>query len=242
MSKIFPNKKPTLFGEGENSIAVIDEEAVAGLTGSSEDSIGVIATPAVAGLTGSNITTVVKPSIGAPYTIENPNIGITWGQTEIIIATKAISVTSAKNFLILDVTCGIQYNTTPGSRSGRVNIRLQDLNGAIVAFTDVVDGVFGFLHLAVVEQDIPISTTQVVFTIENNTGFTDPGNRSAILFFPTIVNINDTHDGEITTPATATKQINAVDSHQGIITTPATATKQINAADSHRTRPTRIIS
>ncbi len=176
---VFPNAKSKILG---------DDTHAASLTGSDTHA---------AVLNGSNITTVDKPAIGAQYAIVNPNINIIWGQTETVIAAKGIIVTSTKNFLILDVTCGIQYNTTPGTRTGRVRIRLQDLNGAILAFTDIPDGAFGFLHLAVNEQDIPISTTQVVFTIENNTTFTDPGTRSAILFFPSVVNIDDTHSASL---------------------------------------------
>ena len=177
---VFPNAKSKLLGEDTHAALLTGSDTHAGV------------------LNGSNITTVDKPAIGAPYTIVNPNIGISWSQTETIIATKGgLIVTSAKNFLILDVTCGIQYNTTPGTRSGRVRIRLQDLNGAILAFTDIPDGAFSFLHLAVNEQDIPIATTQVVFTIENNTTFTDPGNRSNILFFPSVVNIDDTHSASL---------------------------------------------
>jgi len=240
---VFPNARSPLFGEGEDSIGVIDTPAVAGLSGSPEDSIGVIDTPAVAGLSGSNGTTVDKPLATIGYTIVNPLIGITWGGDEFIISSSPITITESINFLILFVTLGISYNDTSGTRTGQLRLRFNDVNGTLldeVAITNT--GFFGPVIFQLVIQNAPLTATSVVLTIKNNTSFiTDIGNRSNVFYAISVVNIDDTHQGIITTPATATKQINAVDSHQGIIATPATATKQINAVDSHRTHEQSVL-
>jgi len=191
MSEVFPNKNPVLFGQAEDSIGIIDDEAIAGLTGSlvlaRDTDQGVDEIPGTTLFTPNESPRLTAGSIG--------NEKITWSNVTtppdsvlVIIVSTASPVansSSTKNWLITEDTATLLAFSQSGTNSTQTRCEMN-------VFTDAS----------------PSAGTHD-YAVEEANG-NSYGAISATLFF---IAATDTHGGVIATPATATKQINSPDSH-----------------------------
>jgi len=191
MSEIFPNSKPILLGE-------------------SEDSIGIIDTPAVAGLAG-DVAVDITDFSNFDFA---PNVGShTSTATETIIATTTVTNSFEKNTLSINVI--IQGTSGFGSNFSLCRLRRGGLTGTILASGNV-NGT-GTRIFNVDDIDIPIGDTDYVLTNQEIAPSNDHavGTYSAGMSGIVVLSeADDTHAAIIATPATATKQIISEDSHR----------------------------
>jgi len=192
MSEIFPNSKPILLGEAEDSIGIIDQSAIAGLTGSL-----VLAKDTDQGVDEIAGTTIFNPNESPRLT--NGILGnekITWSNIVtpadsvlVIIVSTASPVSNSssdKDWLITRDTSTLVAFTQSGVNSNQTRSEME-------VFTDASP---------------PAGTHNYAVEEDDGNGY---GAISATLFF---IKGTDTHAAIIATPATATKQIISEDSHR----------------------------
>ena len=192
MSEVFPNKNPILFGSGEDSIAIIDDEAVAGLTGSlilSED------------LDQGQQEQIATLGLG----FGNEPRAQTTGGEDAAIATFSNITTPADSVLIIIVATG----TFVGNSNFSKNWKIQR-NGSIIdtfsLSTSRINQQRAELRIFV-DVNPPAGTFNYTVNEDDLTTF---GAMNATLFF---IKGTDTHAAIIATAATAIKQINSPDTH-----------------------------
>jgi len=188
----FPNAKPKLLGEPEDSIGIIDTPAVAGLNGT----------------VNSTLTDVIDISV------RNATGSIGSTPTETVFQSQTINYTQPKNIAFLKTKC----ENTDGFSNHQSTIRLRrgGLTGTILDDAILLGG--NSLTLSATEIDRPIGSVLYVLTIKE----LNPAviSASALVYdggfngTAIVCNIDDTHEGTIATPATATKQINTPDTHR----------------------------
>lgn len=187
---IFPNAKPKLLGEGEDSIGIIDTPAVAGLTGSvtlAKDTDQGI-TPINATQSSSSVTSRIRTGNDGVALITFSNVTTpTDSILIIVIASSTFLLGNAdKDWLLKRDTTTLD---TFSLESGDSNSQNADMR----VFVDA-NPTAGTFDYTLVEDDA-------------NTF----GGMTMTLFF---IKANDTHAGFIDTVAIAGKQINAEDSHR----------------------------
>lgn len=215
----FKNKKPTLFGNSEDSIAIIDVPAVATLTGDNIDTHAADLTGEVDGLTPVN-------QLGYPTPIGGGGTAVINNFVETIYASSTLNATEAVNVGFIRKSNGID---TAGSITTTTRIREDDLNGNILASSSTSSTFFTIIQQAIIKNQ-PIGNRTYVFTIQltnTNTGdfYRFHTDATSLAY---IVDIDDTH--------IATLSGDNTDTHAASITTPATAIKQINVPESHNTK------
>ena len=199
MSEVFPNKNPILFGEAEDSEGIIDTPAVAGLTGSvvlAKDTDQGVDELAGTSQFSPNEQPRLTSGIDGNEKITWPNVITPADSILVIVVSTASPVAnsaSTKNWLITEDTVTKFSFTQSATNSNQTRSEMN-------VFTDASPS--AGTHDYAVEED------------DGNSY----GAISATLFF-----------------------IKATDTHGAIISTPATATKQINSPDSHTTRQTEVI-
>ena len=226
----FTNKKPTLFGEGENSIGIIDTPAIASKQINSADShFGEITTPAIAGLDGTSSTLIDSEE-------ENTNNGdnqqysptrngsfVNFSSNQ-VLSTIIMTRPSIKSKLILVVT----VKNTDNASSNSFNIRRNNIE--LKSFDTPAQANIIFVEVNTFDET-KIDSGTATYTVNglNN------GRHSGVTLTGIFVDISDTHAGVITSPAIPGLGGSPEDS-VAIISTPATATKDIITPDSHVTR------
>jgi len=184
---VFPNKRPKLFGAGEDSIGVIDEVAQPGLTG-----VATLDEDSNAGQDG-------RDSNVSGLTTESRNTGL----LNRVVATFADIVTPADSVIILVVAMS-------GLEAASVNKDWQWQR-------DSIDYLDGFTlsgasdmtnELKVLVDNSPDAGTHTYTLLED-----DANQYGAVKCEITFVKLTDTHQGIIAVPATAIKQIITADSH-----------------------------
>jgi len=189
----FPNAKPELLGDPEDSIGIIDTSAVAGLTGDL-----VMAKVLDSGQQQVRAT-VLTSFVNARATIGND------GGTRIAITS--ITTPTEKSTLVIVIVSAnfipVSGNTTKAwlLKRGTTTIDTFALQAADSNST---------------EADIRLFTDSnpTAGTFDYNLVEDDPNTYGAITMQLFFIRGTDTHAGIITTPATATKQINSPDTHR----------------------------
>ena len=190
MSEVFPNKNPILFGAGEDSEAIIDTPAAAGLTGSlilSED-------------LDQGITRVDATNSSSMQTTRNRI-----GNDGVALITFSNVTTPTDSVLIIVVVssttiAGINLSKDWLLKRGTTTIDTFSLESADTNSQNADMRVF-------VDENPTAGTFDYTLVEDDPNTF---GGMTATLFF---IKGTDTHGAVIATPATAIKQINAPDSH-----------------------------
>ncbi len=185
----FPNAKPKLLGEGE-------------------DSIGIIVTPAVAGLTGdatlAESTTAANNVIKLGFTTTiNGELAGTAPNTKLSQA-----VTTPADSLVVVAACA--YYMNDGGNTQTINIRVLD-GAVILKSASRTIPANGENILSVLFVGIPLTGSRTY----NVQAWITPSSRllAAVRIDISHVKLTDTHAGFIQTVAVAGKQINTPDSH-----------------------------
>ena len=198
---VFPNAKSPLFGAGENSVGIIETDAVAGLTGS----LVLDESQFLGGQVGLNANGF--PASG------------TASRTESIVDSRAITVTEVDNVLI--VRASAFTGTNGASRAVTFRIRENNLTGNIIGGVTVATSGGSPSSTNSTEWQIKIfvinisaSVTSIVLT-RQHTGPTGPseGFQGTYAFDVWLVEGDDTHAGFIQSVAVAGKNIITPDSH-----------------------------
>jgi len=194
---VYPNARSKLFGEPEDSIGIIDNPAVPGLSGTNSTTLNSLQSPASI-LSGTDIDEPMAP--------------------EKIIDSIDVNYPTAFNFTHLTYTQATQFSSGAGRGPYTIRIRDGGLSGTIIASvvrpagspsqeqtenlsaTIINHSAVLNSYVATLQQDGVASLSRKLY--------------DNIQFSIFAVDINDTHTGIITTPATATKQINSPDSHR----------------------------
>lgn len=194
MSNIFPNKNPKLFGSGEDSIGIIDQSAIAGLIGDLIMSKVLDSGQQQFNATVQSQQVFSRAQISAGSGVAKITFSNILTPTEkstlvIVVASATfipVSGTSTKPWLLKRDTTQIDSFSLQSADNNSTNADIR-------IFVDVN----------------PTAGTHTYTLVENNANTF--GGITAQLFF---IQGTDTHAAEITTPATATKQINSPDSHR----------------------------
>jgi len=205
MSEVFPNKNPILFGQAEDSIGIIDDEAIAGLTGS------------VANSEESDNILINRNTVGS-------SIGITYRElnllanVEVDVATDTLTIPAATSTEDYGYVLIGSIAATAGGNATTATIRLffdgAEVSSRVISFDDAGGSAERKVTSAIVVKYDPKVTIDgsiaVKLTVEPGTNglFLNSSSLSAI-----VIKLTDTHTSVIATPATAIKQINAADSH-----------------------------
>ena len=191
MSEIFPNKNPILFGQAEDSIAIIDDEAVAGLTGSLIQAKN----------TDQGISGFPASSQGGALPVRQTTSG---GIGNDLITFSNV-LTPADSVLIIVVACATFSAAGAFSKDWLLKRDATTLDSFSLATGDT--GSIDVNMRVFVDANPTAGTFDYTLTEDDATTF---GAISVTLFF---IKATDTHAGVIATPATAIKQINSPDSH-----------------------------
>ena len=196
MSEVFPNKNPILFGEAEDSIGIIDEEAIAGLTGS---------------------LVVEDVNIQLSSTFDSSSISSLLTTTTGDIVSVTVTPVNATNKV------KIIGRLDAGSFDSGAIVEIRE--GSTVLVDQLLDGGISVLPqvLTVNLTDISVAAHTYTMRIRYISGlgyqFGDGGSvdtnpdAHAPDFVVAVTDFLDTHTSVIATPATAIKQINSPDSH-----------------------------
>ena len=197
---VFPNAKSPIFGEGEDSIGIIDTVAVAGLSGTISQA--------------ENTTGEDADKFGGFAIFAGRANGKIWpsgpgtNQSSVTVTTPADS---------LVVVAGFGAGWLPGSGSGTMSVRVLDGSTTLKTAT-LSTGNTNDAELSVLFVGVPLSGSRT-YNVQC-------WNTSGDALMHTSIRVS---------------HVQFTDTHAGIITTPATATKQINAADSHTTREISVL-
>jgi len=183
---VFPNARPKLLGEAEDSEAIIDTEAIAGLSGSSA---------AVAGDSGAGFF-----NGGTSFREDVPNDVVALvGQT---LDTDTVNVPAGS--IVVIFLC-----SENGNGPGVIKVRNTTTSVDKIALSMVTGG----------GLTITLNSTSFVDSspdVGNNSyamiGVSGAGFKMQMIL--RVVDVTDNHQGIITTPATATKQINSPDTYR----------------------------
>ena len=191
MSVLFPNAKPKLFGDPENSMGIIDTPAESGLSGS------VDATPDN-GATNTRFATVEIFNRN-PY-----RSGISVNQ--VLVTVTSVVVAAGEKVLLTYVWISDYSNN---NQDGAMTHSLQRDASEITTFAN---GNYNETIRTLNSQfiDSPGAGTfsyRIQITAESS------GGLQYVALTANVIKITDTHEGIIPTPATATKQINTPDTH-----------------------------
>lgn len=188
MSHIFPNSKPILLGAAEDSIGIIDDIAVAGLSGDV-----VIDDP-----------TILFPR--ADTGTANLLVGPGTYSSAFFTVNYAKSINKAK--LVAKIfTSFVGVNII-------IELRRGGTTGDVLGSATNSGPVNNSKTITVIETNRPTGNQLYTVTCTIPSGqmfYTNYNGWSGDL---EVVNVNDTHAAIITTPATATKQINSPDTHK----------------------------
>lgn len=174
------------------------------LFGSSEDSIGIIATVAVAGLGGS--LSLATGDTDAAFNAGATSIGA--GQAPSTNAgdvAVTVSVINSNSIVVFAIGGGASdsggfQNVSFNVEESSVVKASTGLNQSAVAFN-----IYGYAAIAIIfNVSIGSHTYDIIRT---------SGTIHATKVTVEVIEVNDTHAGNIAVEATATKQINAADSH-----------------------------
>lgn len=182
----FPNKKPKLDGAGEDSIGIINTVAVAGLGGSLSLSDG---DTDVNGRGGSGSASAGQsPSASAGDVSVTVNV-VKPNSIVVFAITGSTSGSGSNSPMTFNVEESAVLIASTGSVNPFIAINLYGYSSMIILFN-----VGAGSHTYDISKTGGIALGILAVTVE-------------------VIEVNDTHVGNISTPATATKQINAVDSH-----------------------------
>ncbi|MCZ6583048.1 MAG: hypothetical protein O6761_07765 [Thaumarchaeota archaeon] len=191
---VFPNKKPKLFGSGEDSIGIIDTPAVAGLAGSlaiEDTSIFGIITSLSLRTTQLFVTSDLDSLVVSGIVNNTNKIHITarmWGR--ILSGSTGDAVFELREG---STVLGSQDLTTPDSNL-EINVDLTNVSSGSHTYTTRIRFITGG------------------YQYSTNAGIDTPSQLSHSITVA-VSDYNDTHAGSIDTAAIAGKQINAADSH-----------------------------
>jgi len=253
---LITNKKSLLIGVDGHSLgglAPVDTHSLGGLAPVDTHSLGGLAPvdTHVANLTGDN-TYVETPGTvtqGMAGSLEsacyNANTSFTYG-VEVVIYTKSITVTEAKNIVIIRFFSYVRLNNDPGTEFAFWRMRFNNASGVQIGSTisvqDSPDNFrIGRIDFNSEEVDVPIGTTAIVVTANKVGGGDQFGGvyQTTPYFSVIVVDIADDHaaslGGSGGTDSHFLDGSPGTDSHF-LDGSPGTDSHSLDGSDDHKTR------